>query len=102
MTPEEIRASLTDNEIPEHLHDGIVRYLVQGIKPGGFLRAIIRMDVEEAHIRVFPPTRLAIPKLMTWFTTQAPPECSGTPTGRRGLDREAGEGSPERANQKDR
>lgn len=80
MTADEIRESLRAEGIPEHLWAGIIRYVIDRIRPGGFLCAVIRMDVEEAHRRVFPPTRPAIPKLTTWFLTQVPEGCCGTPT----------------------
>lgn len=80
MTAQEMRDSLRAASIPEHLWGGIIRYVIDGIRPGDFLCAVIRMDIEEALRRAFLTTRPAIPTLTTWFLTEAPADCAGTPT----------------------
>ena len=80
MTREEAFDSLTKTEIPEHLHGGLVRYVVSGIRPGGFLCACICLNTEEAVMRAADETtKRSIPVITTWLLTEAPEEIVGTP-----------------------
>ena len=79
MTAQEMAESLQKAEIPDHLHGGLMRYVLQGIRPGGFLSACIALKVEEAVQRAADePTKRSIPKITTWLLTEAPEECVGT------------------------
>jgi len=37
--------------VPEHMKDGLDRYVRLGIHPGGFLQAVLRNDFAEAMVR---------------------------------------------------
>ena len=38
----EITAALRKHAVPEHLHRGLITYLLDGVRPGGFLMAFRR------------------------------------------------------------
>lgn len=38
----------TQHPIPEHMHDGLIGYLVNRIHPGSFLTAVLSNDLREA------------------------------------------------------
>lgn len=44
-------ALLDEYEVPSHLRPGLERYIKDGIRPGGFLSAIIANDLREAVLR---------------------------------------------------
>lgn len=79
MTETEARESLRDSGIPSHLHDGLIRYVVSGIRPGSSLTSCIVLNVEEAVLRAADAfTKISIPNITTWLLTEAPAECVGT------------------------
>jgi len=77
---DQLAFTLRQEGIPAHLHGGILRYVIQGIRPGGFLCSCIAMNTTEAVMRAADQhTKEAIPKITTWFLTVAPPDCCGSP-----------------------
>lgn len=44
-------AALVHGGVPEHLHDGLLRYLRFGVVPGSFLQAVLRNDLKDACFR---------------------------------------------------
>lgn len=74
------RARLDALQIPRALHDGLVRYLVQRIRPGGFLTAVLENDLREAVARANPPAHLlALPALAKFLYNEAPAAAHGDP-----------------------
>ena len=45
LSEKEITNQLTKNGIPEHLHGGLVRYVVHRIPPGHFMTALLSNDL---------------------------------------------------------
>lgn len=43
--------------IPEHMREGLRRYLDDGVPPGSFLHAVLANDLVEAFIRADPVNR---------------------------------------------
>ncbi len=74
------RRALADYPIPEALHDGLVRYLVDGIRPDPFLNAVLENDLWAAVIGATPAANvLALPALVRFLAAEAPPEAWGSP-----------------------
>lgn len=71
-------ASLEEYHIPEHMHGGIVRYLLFGIIPGGFLQAIITNDLDRAKAVADQANKFTILLFIQWFREQAPPDSHGS------------------------
>lgn len=68
------------NKVPEHLRDGIYRYIVHGIKPGSFLLAVIQNDLFHAVGSAGEPLTLDDLRTVTrFFYWCAPAECFGSP-----------------------
>jgi hypothetical protein len=56
----EIRQGLNSHGIPEHMHDGIVRYLLYGLPPGSFYMAVLTNDLCAAVGRADVENRIAL------------------------------------------
>lgn len=92
---ERLRAELATSPVPEHLRGGLLRWMVDGIRPGDFLCAILRNDLHDAERRADPTSRLAMTAIHDWLYNFAPCNCwrSVTNFARwRGIDRDPIEG----------
>ena len=74
------RQALFHYGIPRALHDGLVRYLVDGIRPGSFLAAVLENDLREAVTRANPVENfLTLPSLVRFLFNEAPAHAWGSP-----------------------
>ena len=74
------RRALTEYPIPEPLHDDLVRYLVDGIRPHFFLNAVLENDLRAAVMGATPAANIvALPALVRFLSAEAPPEAWGSP-----------------------
>lgn len=64
--------------LPDHIVGGVTRYIEDGIKPGGFLCAVISNDLKGAVARADHINIQAIPNIVAWFYNNAPKECWGS------------------------
>lgn len=46
-----LRSALLRSDVPVHLHDGLIRYIVDGIRTGSFLQACLENNIGDAHRR---------------------------------------------------
>ena len=74
-TEEILRQSLLKYRVPYHTHDGIIRYVLFGISPGGFLTAVICNDLTESFGRADEENREALFDIVNWFYNCAPLSC---------------------------
>lgn len=58
--------------VPEHLHDGLIRYFTEGLLPGDFLRAVLNNDLVEAIRRGDEVSRAHLPQLADFLYFDAP------------------------------
>jgi hypothetical protein len=72
------RASLAESHVPEHLRDGLVRYVTNGILPGGFMQAVLCNNLREAMRRGSYGGVVALPALVDFLTWHMPPEAWGS------------------------
>lgn len=72
-----LEASLRESGVPPNLHDGLLRYLRQGILPGSFLRAVLRNDLAGAARRADPFTGRCLPAIVAWLDLFAPANAWG-------------------------
>lgn len=70
---------LTEYGVPEHLHGGLVRYLVQHIQPGHFLTAVLENDLREAMGRADDVSRAGLYSIVLFLYNDAPAPCWGSP-----------------------
>ena len=64
--------------IPARLINGLVRYRDRHIATGGFLRAVLQNDLEDAVIRADPESLHALPELVFWINAELPHESRGS------------------------
>ena len=83
MTREDARAEIFGRlemaEVPHHLRDAILRYLLGGIRPGGFLQAVISNNLFEAMARADEDSRKGLFLVCSFFYNDAPAPCFGSP-----------------------
>lgn len=66
------RREMQARDVPEQLHDGLVRYLVHHIPTGHFLLAILASDVPEALRRADPICQRGLSALYLFLFQVAP------------------------------
>lgn len=73
-----IHISLTEAGIPEHLQPGLIRYLLEGIRPGDMLQGVLKNNLTEAMTR-YSGDANDIRKLVMWLLNCVPAPCWGSP-----------------------
>jgi len=69
----------TGYRIPDYMTDGIVRYLENGIEPGGFLSAVICNDLRGAFGRADETNARLIGEYVRFFYNEVPSPAWGSP-----------------------
>ena len=77
-TEQEIRDSLAVAGIPANMHDGVVRYLLHGVRPGSFLSALFANDFVACCVRADAENTAALPDWAAWIINHAPASCRGS------------------------
>jgi hypothetical protein len=84
--------------VPQHLREGIRRYILQGVLPGDFLRAVISNDAVGTVMRADEVSFANLKAVVGWFESYAPIACRGSPEAMRtwnergGLEGRSGHG----------
>ena len=66
-------------DIPAHMQEAIRRYVLQGLRPGDFLTAVITNNLREAVGRADAENLPLLKTYVQWFYNVAPGSCSGSP-----------------------
>lgn len=73
MKPElQIREQLNRSNVPNHMHDGIVLWLMDGILPGSFMTAILENNLSEACNRADEMNRYRLYDFVFFLYNYAP------------------------------
>ena len=64
--------------IPSHMHDAILRYIEDGIRPGSFLEAIISNDLKGAFMRADHINSEHIKDFVEYMYWHTPSSCQGS------------------------
>ena len=64
--------------VPAHMHGGLIRYLEQGIMPGGFLSAVLTNDLKRACASADHINIRRIPDIVSFLYNFAPGPCWGS------------------------
>lgn len=72
-----LHISMEEAGIPRTLQPGLVRYFLQGIRPGDFLQAVLKNDLRGAVVRASDPSSLG--PLVLWLNTCVPHPSWGSP-----------------------
>jgi hypothetical protein len=75
---EEVQRSLL-GMVPEHLHNGIARYVSEGRPTGDFLRAVLENDLAAAAQRADMINRPRLVEIALFVTWHVPSTCWGSP-----------------------
>jgi hypothetical protein len=74
-----LRERLTRCQVPETLHNGLVAYIADRQKPGGFLMAVLSNDLTGAMNRADLVCRLALNTLVIFLCNYVTATCWGSP-----------------------
>ena len=74
----EITAALRKHAVPEHLHRGLITYLLDGVRPGGFLMAFLSGDLWRAIDAADDDSIAAFRQLRRFLANEGPAQCYGT------------------------
>jgi len=69
---------LTEAGIPEHCHDGIIRYVWYGVPPGGFLTSVFANDFKGAVTRSDTRNKAALEQYAYFIIWEVPSACQGS------------------------
>lgn len=70
--------SFRGKQIPEHMHSGIVNYLVHRLQPGDFLTGVLTNDLGKAVAHADDTNLWLIPVYVAFFYNEAPASCWGS------------------------
>ncbi len=79
MTEADYRECLTATNVPEHTHDGYVRYFCNHLMPGSFLRAVLTNDLRGACLAGDEVNRAALAQHVLFLWNFAPADAWGSP-----------------------
>jgi hypothetical protein len=65
--------------VPPHLRAGLLRYVNDHRRPGGFLLAVLENDLSNAMGRADDESRAGLYAIVCWVYNEAPSTCWGSP-----------------------
>lgn len=65
--------------LPEHMHDGVTRYMERGIEPGSFLFSMLRGETARAMQAADPANKACKEEWLTFLTDCLPIKAHGSP-----------------------
>ncbi len=68
-----------DGLIPGYTMTTLENYIDRGVPTGGFLRAVLGNDLQEAVARADENNIVALPAIVGWLSCNAPSACWGSP-----------------------
>lgn len=72
----DFRKDLAD-KVPEHLREGLARYVIHGIIPGSFLQAVISNDLHGAIHLGDDDSLAGIKSILSFLWNSTPSQCFG-------------------------
>lgn len=79
MRNEPFRRALADSVVPTHLQQRLRRWVEEGIRPGGFLSAVLANDLMAAASRGDELSLVGLPVLCRFLREHAPEGSFGSP-----------------------
>jgi len=68
---------MKETGIPEYMRDGLLSYVLHGLPPGGFLKAVLANDLKGAVNRADMNNLNAIERYVDFLHKYAPSDCWG-------------------------
>jgi hypothetical protein len=78
FTEQQLRYNLDRFQIPIHMHNGIIRWILDGIRPGTFLCAIVENNLKESIMRADIDNITRLIAYVNFFYNAAPGGCWGS------------------------
>lgn len=79
MNEKELMLSLELNNVPIRFHKGLIRWVVSGIHPGGFLTSVLVNNFMHALMRCDGQLSVEdLRNLARWLNNECPVECFGS------------------------
>ena len=75
----EMRESMVEVQVPEHLRGPLLRYITHGYRPGDFLVCVLRNSLFESIQSASPASYEGLPAVMRWLWWNAPARSWGSP-----------------------
>lgn len=72
------RSYLVRSEVPEHLHEGFVMYLMHRVRPGSFLTAVLENDLNQAVANADPTSGRMLREVVGFLRGWAPHNAWGS------------------------
>lgn len=72
LDAETLTERLHQSRVPEHMHDGLILWLTEGIPPGSFMTAILTNDLREACNRADDTNRYRLYDFVFFLYNYAP------------------------------
>ena len=69
--------NMAEMQVPRHIHNAVVGYVVDGSSVGDFLQAVINNDLSKAVGHADTENTLNLPAVVSWFYNEAPSDCWG-------------------------
>ena len=66
-------------EIPAYMQEGLKRYVIERLRPGDFITAVIMNDLRNAVGHADDDNLPLLPLYVRWFYNRAPSRCHGSP-----------------------
>ena len=76
---DDLSAALAQSLVPTHIHGGIWRYVVEGILPGDFLRAVLDNNLTRAFGCADDRNTEHMHDIVKFMYNEVPSMCWGTP-----------------------
>ena len=76
---ETLMCTMREYGVPVHDHMGLARWVLFGVMPGSFLKAVLCNDLMTACSRADIYNKHAMFEVVQWLYNHAPAECWGTP-----------------------
>jgi len=73
-----VTTTISYSYLPEHMQVGARRYVEHGVRPGGFLRAVLCDDLIDAVMHADSGNLAAIRNWCLWLLNDAPDACHGS------------------------
>lgn len=78
LSRSDLERAARENQIPDHLIDGLVSYAVDRRPTGGFLNAVLCNDLREACARADAKSMAALPRIVQFIYHHLPADCWGS------------------------
>ena len=70
--------ALEEQGIPEYMHGGVIRYVIDGVEPGGFLTALFCNDFKEVVGRADLTNQSLLVQWARFIYNDVPAPCQGS------------------------